>query len=61
MKPNAMSYESASQLQKEVDASTPAGVQSEFRKASPDVASARENSGNNNPYGLARQGMPSPG
>ena len=34
LKPNAMNYESASQLQKKLSASPPAGGASEFRKAS---------------------------
>lgn len=35
MKPNQMSMENSSQLQKHVHASTPAGVISELRKSSP--------------------------
>ena len=53
LKPNSMSYESSSQLQKQVEASTPAGVQSEFRKESPQGRSSSRDPKNGS-YGLAR-------
>ena len=56
LKPNAMNYESASQLQKKLSASPPAGGASEFRKASPDLQGPYSNGG-----ALSRHGQPSAG
>ena len=53
-KPNSLSYERNSQLQKRVDAAPTAGIISEFRKSSPGPRAVGSNS-------LNRNGQPSAG